>query len=150
MPSIFPYDIISDLLFHSSIKIALFPKMTSPKLLLNFRKFLENLTSGNTLQNSTHSRNRIPWRKRNQYVNMVLTYFRAIYFKLKVARYLFKKLSYSQANLLNKDLFPLFRTPEQMILSFINCMACCSPAHTVIVWGNHPFLKPYRNHPIGC
>jgi hypothetical protein len=147
---IFPYDIISDLLSHGSIEIPLFPKMSSPKLLLNFRKFLENLTSGNTLQNSNHSRNRIPWRKRNQYVNMVLTYFTAIYFKIKMARYLFKKLSYSRANLLNKNLFPLFRTPDQMILSFINCMACCSQTHAVILWGNQPFLKPYGKSPIKC
>jgi hypothetical protein len=35
-----------------------------------------------------------------------------------------------------------------MILSFINYMTCSPQAHAVILWGNQPFLKPYRNNPM--
>jgi len=145
---IIPYHIISDLLSCCSIEIALFPEMTSPKPLLHFRKFPENIAARNTLQNSNYPRNRIPRRERNQYVNMVLRYLTTVYFKIKMASYLIKKLFYPWANFCNEDFFSILRAPYEMILGFIHCMACSSQAHAVILLEKQPFLKTYSNIPI--
>ena len=49
--NVLPYDIVSDMFPHGSEEVSLFPKMTTPQLLLYLRKLLENLTTGYALQN---------------------------------------------------------------------------------------------------
>ena len=144
---IIPYYIISYLFTPCPIKISLFLKMTSPELLFNFRKFLENLTIRNAFQNSNYSGNRISRWKRNQYVNMILRYLTSLYFKIKMTCNFIKKLFYPRANFINEDLFSIFRAPNQMIFSFINRMTCSSQGHAVILWAKHIFLKSYGNKP---
>ncbi len=119
--SIFPYHVISYVLAHCCKEIYLLPEMTSPQLVLDFRKFLEDLATRNALENSKHFRYRIPGPKSYQYVNMVLRYLTSIYFKIKVIGNLQKKPVYPRPGFLYKDLFSVLRTPDQMILSFISC-----------------------------
>lgn len=143
---IIPYHIISDLLSHCSIEIPLLPKVTSPKLLFHLRKLLEDLAARNTLQDSNHPCNRIPRWERNQYVHMILGDLTSVYFKIKMACYLEKKLFDTLSNFLNEDLFPILWAPYKMILSFVHCMACSFQARAGILLGNCPFLKPYGNN----
>ena len=144
---IFPYHIIRDLLSDCSKEVPLLPKVASPKFLFRLGKFFENSTARDTLNYSNYFGNRIPGWKRNQQVNMVLCYFAAIYFKIKMARDLFKKLFYPCANFFNQDFLPVFRVPDQMVLGFINRMARSFQAHAGMLKGKPPFLKPCRKYP---
>jgi len=146
--NIFSYHIIGDLLSNCSIKIPLFPKMTSPKLFFHFWEFFENLTTRYTFQNTYDSRNGILRRKRNQNVNMIFGNFTTVNFKIKVTRYLHEKFFNPRAYFLCQYLFPVFRAPNQMILGFINRMACSFQWHAVILIEKHPFLKPHRKSPM--
>lgn len=141
-------DLVSYMLTHCSEKISLFPKMATPKFLLNSWKFFKNFTCGNTLQDSYYLCNRIPWWKRNQYMNMVFGYLTSINFKIKVNRDLIKNLLHPVPNVTNKDLLSVFRAPYQMVLSFINCMTCSSQNHAEILMGKQPLLKPPRHIPM--
>jgi hypothetical protein len=146
--NIFSYYIIGDLLSKCSIKIPLFPKMTSPKLLLYFWEFFINFTSRYTFQNSYDSGNGILRRKRNQNVNIIFGNFTAVNFKIKMTRYLNEKFFNPWSYFLFEYLFSVFRAPDQMILSFINRMACCFQCHAVILIGKHPFLKSHGKSPM--
>lgn len=141
---IFPYHIICNLLSYCSEKISLLPKMTTPKLFFNPWKLFENLTSRNTFNYSYNLGNRISWRKRNQYVNMIFSHFTTVYLKIKMTGDLKKKLLYPLTNFINKNFFSVFWAPNQMVLGFINCMTRSFQAHAFIVLGKHPFLKPCR------
>ena len=144
---IFPYHIISDLFSECSKEVPLLPKVASPKFLFRLGKFFENCTARDTLNYSNYFGNRIPGWKRNQEMSMVLCYFTAVYFKIKMAGDLFKELLHPCANSFNQNFFPVFRTPDQMILRFINRMARSFQAHAGILKGKPPFLKPCRKYP---
>ena len=145
---IFPYHIIGDLLTNCSKKISLFPKMTSPEFFLYFWKFFKNLTARYTFQNPYDFRNGIPWWKRNQNMNMVFGNFAAVDFKIKMTRYLNEKFFNPRSYFLCQYFFPVFRAPDQMILCFINRMACSFQCHAVTLIGKHPFLKPHGKSPM--
>jgi len=114
---------------NGSEEISLFPKMTSPKLFLNLRKFFENLTARYAFHNPYYFRYRISGRKRHQYVDMIFSNFTSIYLKIKVLCYLNKKFFDSFLNVASEYLFPIFWTPNQMIFRFINRMACSHDIH---------------------
>jgi len=143
--NVFPYYIVCNLFSNCSVEITLFPKMASPKFIPNLRKLFENLTARYAFDYPNHFRYRVPWGKRNQYVNVIFRYFTSIYFKIKMTCYFKKKLLYSWLNFFIKDLFSIFRAPNQMIFGFINRMARSFDIHAGILMGKHPFYKPYRN-----
>ncbi len=146
--NVFPYYIVCNLFSNCSVEVALFPEMASPKFLLNFRELFKNLASRYAFDYPNHFRYRISWWKRDQYVNVIFRCFASIYLKIKMIRYLKKKLLYSWLNFFIKDLLSIFRAPNQMIFGFINCMARSFDIHAGILMGKHPFHKPYRNIPI--
>lgn len=125
-----------------------FALLASPKFFLNLRELIENLTARYTFQYSNYFRHRISRWKRYQYVNVIFRDFTTVYFKIKMARYLKKKLLHPWTDFINKNLFPVFRTPDQMILGFINRMACSFQTHASILLGKQPSCKPYRKTPI--
>lgn len=93
--NIFPYNIVGHMFPYCSKKIPLLPKMTSPQLLLNLWKLLENPTSRNTLHYTNYSGNRITGRKRDQYVNMFFRNLTLVYLKIKLTGNLIEKLFHS-------------------------------------------------------
>jgi len=145
---IFSYNIVRNLFSNCSIEISLFPKVSSPKLFFNFWELFKNFTTRYAFDYPNHSRYRVSWGKRNQYVNVIFRYFTSIYFKIKMTCYFKKKLLYSWLNFFFKDLLSVFRTPNQMIFGFINRMACSFYIHAAILMGKHPLYKPYRKLPI--
>jgi hypothetical protein len=147
MLNIFPYHIIGDLFSNCSIKISLFPKMTSPKLFLHTGEFVENLTTGYTFQNPNDSRYRISRRKRKQNMNMIFGNFTSVYFKIKVTRYFKEKFFDPLPYFISQYFFPVFRAPNQMILGFINRMAASLQGHAGSLIGKYPFLKPHGKTP---
>jgi hypothetical protein len=112
--SIIPYHLISDLLSHCSVEIPLLPKVTAPKLLFHVRKLLENLTAGNALQNSHHTRNRIPRWERDQRVPMILDPRRphSGLFQNQNGLLSREKLFNPWANSFNEYLFSMLRAPH--------------------------------------
>ena len=141
--NVIPYHIIGNLFSNCSVEISLFPKVASPKLILNFRELVKNLAARYTLYYPYHFRYRVSWGKRNQYVNVIFSHCTSIYFKIKMTGYFIKKLFYSWLNVFNKYLFPIFRAPDQMVFGFINRMACSFDTHAGILMGMYPFYKPY-------
>ncbi len=129
--NIFPYNIVGHMFPYCSKKIPLLSKMTSPQLLLNLWKLLENPTSRNTLHYTNYSGNRITGRKRDQYVNMFFRNLTLVYLKIKLTGNLIEKLFHSCTYIATKYLLPIFRTPNQMILGFIYSMACSFQTHTI-------------------
>ena len=148
MLNVFSYYIVCNLFSNCSEEITLFPKMTSPKFIRNFRELFKYLAARYAFDYPNHFRYRIPWGKRYQYVNVIFRYFTSIYFEIKMTCYFKKKLLYSWSNFFIKDLFSIFRTPNQMILGFINRMACSFQWHAVTLIGKHPFLKPHGKSPM--
>ena len=131
---ILPYHIVCYLFSHRSAEISLFPEMASPKFFLNFRELIENLTARYTFQYSNYFRYRISRWKRYQYVNVIFRYFTTVYFKIKMARYLRKKLLNSWTDFINKNFFPVFWASDQMILGFINRMVYFSDSCGYFTW----------------
>lgn len=132
---ILPYYIVCDLFSDCSAEIPLFPKMSSPQFFLNLRKFFEYLTSRYTFQYPYDSRYRISGWKRQQHMDMIFSNFTSIYLKIKMVCYLYKKLFNSILNFLFENLFPIFRTPDQMIFRFINRMTCSFNIHaSYFIW----------------
>ena len=146
--NIIPNHIIGDLFSNCSIKITLFPKMPSPELFLYFWKFFKNLTARYTFQNAHDFRNRVPRRKRKQNVNVFFGNFATVNFKIKMTRYLNEKFFNPRAYFLTQYPFPVFRAPDQMILGFINRMACFFQWQAVTLIGKYPFLKPHGKSPM--
>ena len=108
-------------------------RMASPKFFLNFRELFKNLAARYAFDYPYYFRYRISWWKRNQYVNVIFRYFASIYLKIKMTRYLKKKLLYSWLNSFIKCLFSVFRAPNQMIFGFINRMARSFHIHAAIL-----------------
>ena len=123
------YYVVCYLFPNCSVEISLFPEMTTPKLFLNLRKFFEYLTARYTFQNPYYFRDRISGRERQQYMNMIFRNFTSVYLKIKMVCYLNKKFFNSILNATSEDLFPVFRTPDKMILRFINRMTCPFDIH---------------------
>ena len=92
---IFPYNIVCNLFSNCSVEISLFPKVASPKLFLYFRELFKDFTARYAFDYPNHSRYRVSWGKRNQYVNMIFRYFTSIYFKIKMTCYFKEKLLHS-------------------------------------------------------
>ena len=126
---IFPYHIVCYLFSNCSVEISLFPEMTTPKLFLNLRKFFEYLAARYTFQNPYYFGDRISGRERQQYMNMIFRNFTSVYLKIKMVCYLNKKFFNSILNATSEDLFPVFRTPYQMIFRFINRRTCSFYIH---------------------
>ena len=125
------YNIVGQMFPYCPKKISLLPKMTSPQLLLDLGELLENPTSRNTLHYTNYSGNRITGRKRDQYVNIFFRNLTLVYLKIKLTGNLIEKLFHSCTYIATKYLLPIFRTPNQMILSFIYSMACSFQTHTI-------------------
>jgi hypothetical protein len=70
---------------------------------------------------------------------MIFRYFTTIYFKIKMAADLHKKLFYPWLDLFTQNLFSVFWTPNQMVGGFINCMARSFQAHATYLTGKAPF-----------
>jgi hypothetical protein len=66
-------DIGRDLIPHGPNKISVFPKLSTPKLLLHLRVFLENHTGTDALEHPNHLGNAVPRRKRQENMNMIGT-----------------------------------------------------------------------------
>ena len=142
--NVLPYDIVSDMFPHGSEEVSLFPKMTTPQLLLYLRKLLENLTAGYALQNPNDLRNRIPRWKRDQDVNVVFCDLTLLHLKIKMSGNLQKQFLNPVTDVPNKYLFPILRTPYKMISRFIYRMTCSAQNHADILLRNQTFLKPHR------
>ena len=140
------YDIFCDMLPHGSEEISLFPKMTTPQFLFYFGIFLENLTAGYALQNSHYFRNRIPGWKRDQDVNMVFGNLTFLNLKIKLRCNLQKQFLNPSLDIANQNLSPIFRTPHEMVSSFIDRMTCSTQNHADILLRKQTFLKPHRNN----
>ena len=123
------YYVVCYLFSNCSAEISLFPEMTTPKLFLNLWKLFEYLTARYTFQNPYYFGYRISGRERQQYMNMIFRNFTSVYLKIKMVCYLNKKFSNSILNATSEDLFPVFRTPDQMIFRFINRMTCSFDIH---------------------
>ena len=123
------YYIICYLFSNCSVEVSLFPKMTTPKLFLNLWKFFEDLTTRYTFQNAYHFGYRISGRERQKYMDMIFRYFTSVDLKIKMLCYLNKKFFNSILDVKCKNLFPVFRTPDQMIFRFINRMTCSFYIH---------------------
>ena len=144
--NVLPYDIVSDMFPHGSEKVPLFPKMTTPQLLLYLRKLLENLTTGYALQNPNHLRNRVPRWKRDQDVNVVFCDLTFLYLKIKMSGNFQKQFLNPVTDIPNKYLLPILWTPYKMISRFIHRMTCSAQNHADILLRKQTFLKPHRNN----
>ena len=144
--NVLPYDIVSDMFPHGSEEVSLFPKMTTPQLLLDLRKFLKNLTARYAFQNSNYLRNRVARWKRDQNVNVLFCNLALLYLKIKMSGNLQKQFLNPVTDVPNKYLLPILRTPYKMISRFIYRMTCSAQNHADILLRNQTFLKPHRNN----
>ena len=141
-------NIVCDLLTNSSKKVALFPKMASPKLFPYARVFFQYFTARYAFQNGHRLRNTIAWRKRYQKMYMIFRYLTLLYFEVKLTGDFIEKGFYPFTHLPCQYSFSVFRAPYQMVRRLINRMACSSQCHTVLLIGKRPFLNPHRLFPM--
>jgi len=114
-------------------KIPILLKLSSPQLLLHLRKLIKNLTRRYTLQQTNNMSNRIPRRKCQKYMNMILRYSHLLNLKPMVHSNLLKNLSNSLLNTLSLNPFQVFRRPYQMVLRIVNRMRTPSNRHAGLI-----------------
>jgi len=131
--NIFPDYFSRHFITYSANKIPVFPKLTTPKLLLNSRIFPEYHAGSDTLQHRYYPRNAVPRWKRQKYMYMISSYFHRINLKLIGYRNLLKYTLYSLLYVSSQNPFPILRCPYKMIFRVIYRMTCSSQCHAVYI-----------------
>ena len=104
-------------------KITIFPEFSSPKLFLHLRMLMKYHAGTDALQNPYHLGNRVPWRKGQKNMNMVLCYLHGVYLKIVALRDFFEYIFHPFSNVISQNPFSIFRGPYQMVFRIIDRMA---------------------------
>src|SRR3974390_1521777 len=118
---------------YGSGKISVFPKFSTPKLLLYFRVFSKYHACADALQHAYNFGYTIARWKRQKYVHMVLSYFHRIYRISMVHGYFFKYLLYPILYVSSEYPFPILRCPDQMIFRVIYGMRRSLDHHVLFI-----------------
>src|SRR5271157_2290939 len=129
--NIFPDDFSRHLIADRSDEIAIFPKLTAPKMFLYLRMLSENYTSTDTLQHPNNFRNAVTRGKRQKYVHVIVSYFHHVYLETVGICYLLENLLHALAYVSTKYPFPILRCPYQMIFRIIHRMGCSLESHAL-------------------
>ncbi len=108
---------------HRPNKIPILQKFLLPQMLLQPRILSKQLTGRNTFQNPHQLGNRIPGRKIQKNMHVLLRHFQFDQFKTKILRNLAQHLFNASSDILPNDPSPIFRCPYQMIFRVVNRMA---------------------------
>ena len=131
--NVFPNYFRRYLITYGTNEISVFPKFSSPKLSLYFRMLLENHAGTNALKHTHNSRDAIPRRKRQKYMNMICRNFQCVYLKLMICGNLLKNILYSLPYISMQYQFPILRSPYQMIFGVIYRMTGSSQCHAICI-----------------
>jgi len=132
------FNIISDHLCgyfvaNGSSKISVFPKFSTPKLLLHFRMLFENYTGSDALEHPYHLGNRVARWKGQKDMDMVFCDLKRIYPKAVLYGNLLKDFFGSFSKIFTQDPFSIFRCPYQVVLGIIDRMASSLHCHAVCI-----------------
>lgn len=105
---------------HRPNQIPILPKFLLPQMLLQLRILSKYLTGRNTFQNPYLFGNRIPGRKIQKNMHMLLDHIQLDQLKAKVLSNLAQHLFNTSSDILPNDPSPLFRCPDQMIFCVVN------------------------------
>ena len=114
-------------------KIPVFPKFTTPKMLLHLWVLLKNYARTYTLQYSHYLRNTISRWKRQKYVHMILSNFHRIYLKPMIQGHFLKYTLHPLLYVPSKYPLPILRSPYQMIFRVIYGMWCSFHSHVLYI-----------------
>ena len=131
--NIFSNHICSDFIANCADKIAIFPKFSTPKLLLYFWVFLKYYTRTYALQHSYDFRDTFPRWKRQTYMNMIFRNFQSVYCKIVVFSNLLKYFFHTILDITTHYPFSILRSPYQMVLRVIYRMARSFKFHTLSI-----------------
>ena len=100
-------------------KVSVFPKFTTPKMLLHLWMFMKNHTRTHTLQDPHYLGNTISGWKRQKYVHMIHGNFHRVNLKPMIQRHFLKYTLHSLLYVPTKYPLSILRSPYQMILRVI-------------------------------
>jgi len=152
-------DLASQMVSDRPNKIPIFPKFSRPQPLLQSRKHAEQFSCTYALYCPNHLTYRMLWRKRYQYMYMILCYFHLIYLKSIIFTYLPYQLFRTFPYLFtNKYLFPIFRAPYQMVCCVIYRMtrplqshaSCYTISSQGPLWIRETSRLPYNPLGMAC
>jgi len=134
------YQICCNLIPHRPRKIPIFPKFSSPQLLLHLRKLLKYLAGRNTLQHPYYLRNRIPRWKTQEDMDVTRCHPHLLDLKTIMLQHLQKYLFRFVPDIFSLNPFSIFRRPYQVIFCVVNGVSSspdtqakgCGDVHKII------------------
>ena len=130
-----------NLLPDTADKIAITPKLPSPKPLPQIGKLTKYLTPRYTFHYLYHPSRRISWRNLNKYVNVVFHYFHRIYPALILLGNIVNYDLQVFRNLFTRDILPVLRYTYQVILKIIYGVLCPSYPHAAFIQKSDHLLQ---------
>ena len=128
------YEIRGHLVPNGPNKIPVTPKLSTPKLFLHLWKFLEHHLGRNTLYNLDNPCRRIPRRRRQKQMDMIIFYLHRIYLKLIPLGYLLKDHLKPFGQIPLQYHLAILGNPYHMILEIIDRMTCSlNRAHARVI-----------------
>ena len=120
-----------------SRKVPVFPDLPAPQSPLDRRILLEQRARAETFQGPDYLADRVARWKGQQNMHMVTRYFHLFDVKSVFFCDLLEKLSATLAKItLREQVFPIFRTPHQVVRRLVNGMAGSSKRHAGIIAAN--------------
>ena len=129
-----PTDYISsDFITNTPDKIAIIPKLSSPKLFLEFRKLLKCLPSRYAFHYLHYLSRRVFRWSFSKHVNMVIHYLHGIYLKSIFLGYMLEHSFQISRNLIVKYLLPILGYPDQVVFQIVDGVLRPPYSHTVFI-----------------
>jgi hypothetical protein len=125
--------ICSHLISYRPRKIPIFPKFSSPQLLLYLWILIKNLTRRYALQHPNHLSYRTSRWKTQKYMNVIRRHFHLLNLKPMVRRNLRKDFSNPVSNIFSFNPFAVFRRPYQVVFRVVNRMCRSSDYHAALI-----------------
>ena len=132
--NIFLNNVTSHAISDGTCEIAVFPQLPRPQSVLQRREHAEQFPGTDAFDDSNHLPNRMLWRKRQQNMNMLSTYFHLNEFKIIFFTYFADQLFRTFPDLVVvKDFLSIFRAPNQVIAGIINRMTRSLYCHAQLI-----------------
>jgi len=116
-------------------KISVFPKFTTPKMLLHLWVLMKNHARTHTLQYPHYLGNTISRWERQKYVYMIRGNFHCVNLKSMIQRHFLKYTLHTLLDVSTKYPLPILRCPYQMIFRVIYSM--CRSFHSHVQFITH-------------
>ena len=117
-------------------EIPIAPYLAGPHLLLHLRELLEQFPRRYTLQHLHQLRRRIPGRRSNEYVYVILHHLHGVDPEPIFIRNLLEYLFHVPSHIPLQYVHPILRCPHQVILQIVNCMAALPKFHSSLISPN--------------